>query len=169
MSQLPPSNPIETLRSSRQELEEVYRQVNSQYKELFPLPKQFIEQTAPVVDQYLQRFSKPGASDDLFVFQALMGFLTQFDDFALMANQVFSEYDENAKICKEYLDKIAMLEQLPSETSLTESNKKLAELAPSVGDIRNRLSTLKNRSDEMVKNLERIETRWNKIKTRIKN
>lgn len=168
MSQLPPENPIETLRSSRQELEEVYKEVNHHFEELYPLPKQFIEQTAPIVDMYLKRFSKPGASDDLFVFQALMGFLTQFDDFALMANQVFMEYDENARVCKEYLEKISKIEELPSDDILHDAGKEFANLAPSVNDIRQRMGQLKNRSEEMVKKLEKIETRWNKIKTKIR-
>ncbi|MBL0309448.1 MAG: hypothetical protein IPP77_07190 [Bacteroidetes bacterium] len=89
MSQLPPASQLDILRSSRNELEEVYKEVNRHFEELHPLPKQFIEQTTPAIDKYLQKFSKPGAADDLFVFQALMGFLNQFDDFALMANEVF--------------------------------------------------------------------------------
>src|SRR5690606_33375898 len=90
MSQLPPENHMEKLQDSRRTLQDTYEQVNHHFEELYPLPKKFIEQTAPMVDKCLKRYSKPSAADDLFVFQALLGFMSQFDDFALLTIQVFS-------------------------------------------------------------------------------
>ncbi|MBL0309449.1 MAG: hypothetical protein IPP77_07195 [Bacteroidetes bacterium] len=55
------------------------------------------------------------------------------------------------------------MEQLFKDNSSGDLNS----IAPSITEMSNRMNNIKIRSDEMVKKLETIETRWKKIKTKI--
>lgn len=169
MSQVPPTNEVENLKAVQHDLQEVYQDVTTRLEEIYPLPKKFIEQTAPAVDKYLKEFSKPSTgNDNYFVFQAIMGFMQQFDDFALMTNKIFTDYKVSADNYKEHEQRIIQLLQENTEDMVNESAKSYQELTPELIELSNRLKSVKERSEEMVKRLERIETRWNKIKSRIK-
>jgi hypothetical protein len=169
MSQLPPENHCDNLQSARGNLDEVCENVSRHFEEIYPLPKKFIEQTAPAVDKYLREFSNPSTHNgNYFVFQAIMGFMQQFDDFALMTNKLFTDYKTNLDEYKAYNLRLSGLNKKNEDAMSNESAQKFEELTPELMELSNRMKAVKERSEEMVKRLEKIETRWNKIKTRLK-
>ena len=169
MSQLPPEHNFESLQMVRGNLDEVCENVSRHFEQIYPLPTRFIEQTAPAVDKYLREFSNPGAHNgNYFVFQAIMGFMQPFDDFALMTNKLFSDYKNNLDEYKSYTQKLAGLPNVNHTAMTDESAQRYEALTPELLELSNRMKAVKERSDEMVKRLEKIETRWNKIKTRLK-
>ena len=110
MSQLPPTEQLNTLKAAKHDLEEVYETVTRHIHQVYPLPKKCIEQTAPGVDKYLKDISNPGAgNNNYFVFQAIMGFMQPFDEFALMTNQIFTDYRTDSDTYKNYLLRVTQL------------------------------------------------------------
>lgn len=169
MSQLPPAEQFDSLKAAKHNLDEVYQTVTRHMQEVYPLPKKFIEQTAPVVDKYLKDFSNPGAgNNNYFVFQAIMAFMQQFDDFALMTNQIFTDFRVNSDNYKNYLERLRQLTEQNVTDMSNEPANNLDQLAPELMELSNRLKEVKDRSDEMVRKLEKMEDRWNKIRTRMK-
>jgi uncharacterized protein Yka (UPF0111/DUF47 family) len=94
--------------------------------------------------------------------------MQQFDDFALMTNKIFADYRLTSDKYKTQFQKVSELLEQNTSDMVNESAKSYEELTPELIELSNKLKAVKERSEEMVKKLERIETRWNKIKTRMK-
>ena len=147
---------------------EAYKTVNQYVISLYSLPKKFIEETGPMLDRFVREYSVPGSprNHDLST-RAILDFVGQVDAFTLNTVELFDLHKKHVDNCVSYMKQVHQLETLHHTSSLSECANDYIGLTPQLQVLQNGLTEIKLKADNMVRRLEKLEVRWEKIKPRV--
>jgi hypothetical protein len=147
------------------EFGEAYQLVNQHVLDAYGRPRNFIRETAPVIDRFIRENSVPGAprQRDLSA-QSVFEFIHQTDDFTFKTIELFDEHKAHVEDCVNYLKKVAALKKKHSLSTVDEKADDYIRLTPELHQLQNGLSVIKLKADQMLARLEKLELRWMRIK-----
>lgn len=147
---------------------EAYTTVNQYVISLYTLPKHFIDETGPLLDRFVREYSIPGSprNHDLST-RAILDFVGQVDAFTLNTVELFDLHRTHVDNCSAYMKVVHELETKHTNSTLTECATDYVRLTPQLQVLQNGLTEIKLKADNMVRRLDTLEKRWEKIKPRV--
>ena len=147
---------------------EDYQEINKYVLGLYAYPKKIIDETAPALDRFIREYSVPGTprSHDLST-KAIFEFISQVDVFTAETVELFNEHKLHVNCCAAYMKKVVEIEQKQDTNLDAECADDYIKLVPYVLNLRNQLTRLKRKADNMIARLTKLELRWVRIKARV--
>ncbi len=155
----------EYYRCVQHDFNEAYKMVDSYVRDLYVLPKKFVENTGPALDNYIKDYHS--GSNKLKIttpYDAVLDFIDQLDEFTEDTLQLFEEHKVYSEKRKNYLNKVENLKARTSGKIVSEFAVDFIELTPEVSELQKGLKKIKLHADEMVDKLERLELRWESLR-----
>jgi hypothetical protein len=144
---------------------QAYPAVNHYIIDLYALPRNFIMETGPVLDNFIRDYSvphTPGVGD--LSGRAVLEFISEVDKFTRETMVLFEEHKTHVDQCDTYMKKVTQLEQRQQEVGVTKCMPEYIELTPDLIKLNNSLTEIKVKADEMMKRLAGLELRWTGLK-----
>ena len=163
-----PSNEYEYYNELHDCFNEAFHSINQYVIDLYILPKRFIEETGPALDKFIRNQALPGVpSNPELSSRSVMDFIGQVDDFTVNTIRLFDEHRAQVDDCAAYLEKVSRLEQKCRSGKVSDCTLEYVQLTPELVRLNEGLSRIKEKAEDMVNNLERLEAKWGRIKPRI--
>lgn len=148
---------------------EACRMVDSYVRDLYVLPKKFVENTAPAINRYIKEYSFPeGEARNTTPFYAVLDFIEQLDDFTENTQNLYNEHKMHTERSKTYLRKVKRLSQKAAGKPVSTYAADFIELTPELSDLNKGLKRIKQQADEMVDMLEQLELRWDSLRVKVR-
>jgi uncharacterized protein YlzI (FlbEa/FlbD family) len=158
----------EYYRCMQHDFNEAYKLVNRYVADIYMLPKKFVEDTGPTLDNYIKGYSFPAEGDrGNSSFQNVVDFIEQLDEFSENTLKLYNEHKMHADRSKSYLRRIEELNQKNSGKIVSEFAIDYIELTPELTQLHKGLKQIKEKADEMVDKLERLELRWERLRVKV--
>lgn len=143
--------------------------INRYVTDLYLLPKKFVENTGPVLDRYIKEYSFPqtGTRDNTS-YNAVLEFIDQLDEFTEGTIELFNEHKIHSDKSKAYQRKVSELNEKCSGRIISEYAIDYIELTPELKELHGGLKRIKQRADNMVEKLEKLELRWESIRVKVR-
>ncbi|HWB64187.1 MAG TPA: hypothetical protein VG603_11790 [Chitinophagales bacterium] len=159
----------EYYRCVQRDFNEAYKMVNDYVTDLYLLPKKFIDNTGPALDIYIKNYSFASSeSRDNNSYQSVIDFISQLDDFTAGTMELFSEHKTHCDRSKAYLRKVLELNERNAGKIVSEYAVDYIELTPELRQLHNELKKIKEKADDMVDKLDRLELRWENIRVKVR-
>jgi len=140
---------------------EACKMVDSYVRDLYVLPKQFIETTGPALDKYIKEYTfRDEKGRSTTPYEAVLDFIDQLDDFTENTVNLYEEHKQHAERSKRYLSKVEWMVRKSSGKIISEYAIDFVSLTPELKELNKGLKQIKNQADEMVEMLEKLELRW---------
>ena len=140
-----------------------YHDVNQYLLELYVRPKQFIDETGPVLDRFLREYTIPGLPRETAVpTRAVLEFIGQMDEFSSQTTGLFDEHKAYVEECSKYMEKAGSLDSNKDEVIID-----YLSLTPELIKVHQGLIKIKEKADYMTERLEHLQNRWSGIKDAI--
>jgi len=157
----------EYYRCVQHDFNEAYKIVNRCVSDLYMLPKKLVENTGPMLDQYVKEYSIKGSNADSSL-EVIIDFINQLDEFTQSTVELLNEHKQHAEKSKEYLKKVAELNEKCSGRMVSEYAVDYVELTPELTELNNGLKGIKSKADEMVNKLHSLEMKWEDIRMEVR-
>lgn len=151
--------PYEQFNQLHHQFIDEYKTVSTHVTQLYQLPKQFIEQNAMEMDEYMNQSSIPGPPDSVDSSAiAVKEFIYRIEDFKLQIMSLFFEHRSLIEKCTVYMKKTHEMKAnfAPDE--------KFSDLIPELTALRFGLKCIEEKAGSMAASLKNIESKWNNIK-----
>ena len=159
----------EYYRCVQHDFTEAYKMVDSYVRDLYVLPKKFVESTAPALDNYIKEYSfGDDKQRNVTPFDAVLDFIDQLDDFTENTQHLFQEHKLHAEMSSKYLKKVEWMTQKSSGKIVSEYAIDFIGLTPELKELNKGLKQIKVHADEMVDMLEKLELRWEGIRMQVR-
>ena len=159
----------EHFRTAQRDFNEAHKLIDRYVKDLYVLPKKFVETTGTALDRYIREYTFPeGSSKNTTSFEAVLEFIDQLDDFTENTVDLLNQHKEHDTRSKAYLKKIEELNQRTNGKVISEFAIDFIELTPELTDLHKGLKQIKTQADAMVDKLERLELRWDKLQPKVR-
>lgn len=149
---------------------EAYKMVNDYVTELYRLPKQFLDETEGTMNMITSKHftpKSPSANDKSM--RVVADFMDQLDEFTMHTIGLFNEHMKHIDETEAYMKKVMTIE---SKVNFTDEEGFAAEyqpLLPQVNSLMKGLKEIKERADDTLAWLEKLEIKWEDIQSNIKN
>lgn len=153
----------EYYRCMQHDFNEAYKLVNNYVSDLYNLPKSFVDSTGPVLDRYIREYSFAEPRHESTSFENVMEFIEQLDDFTEKTLELYKQHKIHSDKSKKYLNKVADLNENNCGKIVSEYAVEFVELTPELTKLSHELKQIKERADEMVSKLEKLELRWARL------
>lgn len=147
---------------------EAYKMINEYVAELYQLPKKLVEDAGNVLDTFCCEDSKPSASIKVErSCRVVIDFMDQLDDFTVNTIQLFNEHKKHVDETRKYIRKVSALQTKYKESNSINVIEECNHLTEELNNLLKGLRLIKEKADEMVSRLEKLELRWESIKVKM--
>jgi hypothetical protein len=141
-----------------------YKLINEYVTDLYLLPKQFADDAGRVMDTISNQYAIPQAPQDSnATLRAVLDFVNQLDGLTMHTVNLFNEHKLHIDQTEVYMRQVESLKINNEEVSDLE----YSELAAEVSDLMKGLKSIKEKADKTIEWLDRLEERWEQIKTEL--
>ncbi len=141
-----------------------YKVINRQIIELYQQPKKFIEENEKRIKAFIKNQPNeviPGNAE--LSYKGLRDFGFELEDFKLQAMQLFFEHRSYIDKCTAFVLKINEMKAKYGDNPPAACGVEYIEFIPELHGLRMGVKDLHEKAHDMVKRLERIKERWNRI------
>ena len=142
---------------------QVYSKMHKHIMEFYPVPQKFIQEAAPEIDIYVEKFSAnavdPGCH---YSFDSLLFFAKNLKAFAADTNEVFEEYKGLHGESGDYIKKVFRLKEKSGD-----EGAELTQLIPALNHLIGGFRRIEQKTNEAAKNLLQLQSEWRKLKANI--
>ena len=156
----------EYYRCMQHDFNEAYKLVNNYVSDLYNLPKNFVDTTGPVLDRYIKEYSFEDGQQSTS-FENVLEFIDQLDDFTEKTLNLYQEHKVHTDKSKKYLNKVADLKESVNGKIVSEYAVEFVELTPELTRLTHELKQIKEKADDMVNRLEKLELRWANLRVKV--
>lgn len=159
----------EYYRCVQHDFTEASKMVNSYVRDLYVLPKKFVENTGPALDKYIKDYSfAEGSRKSTTSYDAVLDFIDQLDDFTENTQTLYNEHKIHAYKSKVYLQKVESINERTTGKIVSEYAIDFIELTPELKELHASLKKIKSQADQMVDKLEQLELRWDSLRAQVR-
>jgi hypothetical protein len=144
---------------------EAYKMINEYVAELYKLPKRLVEDAGNALDSFCVEEEQPNSNVKVKrSCTVVIDFMDQLDDFTMHTIQLFDEHKKHVDETRKYIRMVSACQnKYKGQLALAES-KDYIVLTKELNKLLSGLKLIKERADEMVNRLEKLELRWENIK-----
>jgi hypothetical protein len=148
---------------------EAQKLVDSYVRDLYVLPKKFVESTGPALDRYIKEYSFADEKrKNATPYEAVLDFIDQLDDFTENTVALYEHHKKHAEKSRKYLNKVEWLSRKSKGKIVKEYAGEFIGLTPELSVLNNGLKQIKTQADEMVEMLEKLELRWEGLQMQVR-
>jgi len=148
---------------------EAQKLVDSYVRDLYVLPKKFVESTAPALDRYIKEYSFPeGKSKNTTPYEAVLDFIDQLDNFTEDTCALYEQHKQHSEKSRKYLSKVDWISRKSKDKIVKECAGEFIGLTSELNELNKGLKQIKVQADEMVEKLERLELRWEDLRMEVR-
>ncbi len=148
---------------------EANKLVDSYVRDLYELPKKFVESTVPSLDRYIKEYSFPeGEARNITPYEAVIDFIEQLDNFTENTFALYEQHKQHADKSQKYLSKVEWLSRKSKDKAVGEYADEFISLTPELNELNKGLKQIKTQADEMVDMLEKLELRWEGLRMQVR-
>jgi len=167
MNKIPVEGQYEYFRCINHDFNSAYKMVNEYVAELYVLPKKMIDTTAPVLTRFISEYTIT-ANGNNAPYETVLEFIQQLDDFASETLELYQEHRIHSMRSKTYLTKLSELNDRNSGRMVSEYAVEYIDLTPELTELHESLKRIKQKADQMVDRLEKLELRWKTLQVKVK-
>ena len=147
---------------------EAYTNVHSLTREFYPQAKRFVEHTEPELIRYVDKIShNQSYQGGPFAFEKLVHYMNHFDDFTLMANNLFTDLKTVLEKSDRFMNRLIDIKLKLPKTGSENSDKYYEELMPELTELVTGLKQMPERANGLENKMRKLETDWKKTKEKI--
>jgi hypothetical protein len=144
---------------------EAYKMINEYVAELYRLPTKLVEDAGSALDDFCSEEVKPDQSVKVKrSCTVVIDFMDQLDDFTVHTIQLFDEHKQHVEQTRQYIRKVSALQNKTKGKPGASLPQDYKELTEELNKLLNGLKSIKERADDMVSRLEKLELHWESIK-----
>jgi hypothetical protein len=148
---------------------EATRLVDSYVRDLYVLPKKFVESTGPALDHYIKIYSFPdGKRKNVTPYDAVLDFIEQLDDFTENTMALYKGHKAHSEKSQRYLKKVEWMARKSKGKGLQEYAGDFVGLTSELSELNKGLKQIKVQADEMVDMLEQLELKWEGLRMEVR-
>jgi len=149
---------------------ESYKLINEYVGEVYQLPIKLIDETEPAFDRYIRDCVIPGEpSRNMQSLPVIVEFIDDLDQFTTETLELFDEHTRHLNKSTLYLRKLSGIQGKAKTPKLTATKVTYTQLGKELTQLNKDLKGIKERADEVVSQLEKLELTWRKIKHAIQS
>ncbi len=148
---------------------EAYKMVNEYVTELYRLPKKFLDETEGTMNSVSSKHlsAKAPSANDMSM-RVVADFMSQLDEFTMHTIGLFNEHMKHIDETEAYLFNAKALEAKQKGSSWTAFASEYSDLTPKVDELMVGLKQIKERADDTLVWLEKLEVKWEDVRDRVK-
>lgn len=160
--------PYEQYNASHHNFIMAYKIINEYVAELYKLPKRLVEDAGQALDNFCCEDQKPAANYKIKKScRVIIDFMDQLDVFTVHTIGLFNEHKKHVDQTRVYIRKISALKMKYNGSHTEKEMEEYARLAPELNKLLEGLRNIKQKADDMITRLEKLELRWENIKVKM--
>ena len=147
---------------------EAYKMINEYVAELYQLPKRLVEDAGEALDNFFYADSKPQTSFKMKKScMVVIDFMDQLDEFTLNTIELFNQHKKHVDATRSYIRKVSALQTKYKALSVPMIKEEYIELIKDLDHLLKDLRLIKEKADNMISRLEKLELHWEDIKIKM--
>ena len=142
--------------------------INEYVAELYRLPKKLVEDAGSALDTFCCEDSMPLTNIKIEKScKVVIDFMDQLDEFTVQTIQLFNEHKKHVNATRTYIRKVYAMQTKFGRNNTSTEMQVYNELTLELDKLLNGLREIKEKADDMVSRLEKLELRWENIKVKM--
>ena len=149
---------------------EAYKMVNDYVTELYRLPKRFLDETEGTMNLITSKhFTPKSPSENDKSMRFVAEFMDQLDEFTVHTIDLFNDHISHIEATEAYMKKVMALEAKGQSNGNDEIARQSVELVPTINTLMAGLKNIKERADDTLAWLEKLEVRWEDVQEKVRS